>query len=433
MKYFFFACILFCTSLTAQQTDVDRALLAYTSGRYEEALVAIQSCITRDTANYRYTFLKGRILENLYRYDEAIAEQRKALRMNSGSIEAQAALASLYFLSGQPDVSAQFYEQLVTAEPQINRWKMNWATALYAAGKPERALEQLISVEQTDTTNWLVYKNMGDCYYRLDSLIQTYENYFRALQLYPYNKNLYGTLMRLFVTNEDYLGALAVGEKAIAIDSTNVEAWKYLGVAYRRTGNNLEAYRAFVRTLALGDSSLTTCSHFGALSYQMQNNYEAEKYLFKAYLLDPKDMFTMALLATTYGHTGKAQKGLDILDKIDSLIAKTDTIGMQANIRRGTLFYRLFRYEDAAKCFITATKQFPKNPRYFYEVALCYDKARNKKLALEWYLAYLKKVDPKWATREWTEKELEKLGFVNIAMERVQSLQTDLSSEKGKK
>ena len=433
MKYFFFACILFCTSLTARQPDDDNVLIAYSSGHYEEALIAVQQCIARDTANYQYTFLKGRILENLYRYDEAIAEQRKALRLNPGSVEARASLAALYLLSGQPAVSAQFYEQLATAEPQINRWKMNWATALFAAGKPGSALEQLKIVEQTDTTNWLVYKNMGDCYYRLDSLTRTYDCYYQALQLYPYNKNLYGILMRLLATNVEDESALVVGAEAIAVDSTNVEAWKYLGVVWYRMGVVPKAYEAFEKALALGDSSLTTCSHFGVLNYYKSNYYEAEKYLFKAYQLDPNDMINMTYLATTYGYTGKAQQGLEILDNIDYMVAKTDTVGMQANIRRGYLLRILYRYNDAAKVFITATKQFPKDIRNFYEVAVCYDMARSKKPALDWYNAYLEKIDPNWETGQWTEQELKKLEFVSTAMERISSLKTDLFFEDEKK
>jgi tetratricopeptide (TPR) repeat protein len=433
MKYALFSFILLCTSLTAQQTDYDRAWIAYTSGRYEEALVAIQQCITNDTANYQFAFLKGKTLENLYRYDEAIATQRNALRLNPGSIDAQAALATLYLLSGQPAVSAQLYGQLAAAEPQVNRWKMNWATALLSSGKPRDALEQLIIVEQTDTANWVVYKNMGDCYYRIDSLMRTYDCYEKALELYPYNKNLYGTLTRILAVNKEEEGAIVIGTQAITIDSTNVEAWKYLGVAWYNLGITQKAHEAFGKAIALGDSSNTTCSHYGALYHHMGNYHDAEKYLIRAYQLDPNNMINMRYLAANFGYTGKAKKGLEILDELDNMIAKIDTLGMQANIQRGYLLRTLYRYNDAAKVFIVATKDFPKNSRNFYEVAVCYDMARNKKQALDWYTRYLDMIDPKWATKQWEEKELKKLEFVKTAMERVKSLKTDLFFEEEKR
>jgi len=439
MKYFFLISILFCAALPAQQPDYDRVRMAYFSGQYEEALTEIEQCIANDTTNYRYIFLKGKTLENLYRYHEAIAVQQAALRLNPESLEARAALATLFLLSGQPAVSAQFYEQLATAEPQVNRWKMSWATALQASGNPKDALEQLKIVEQTDTTNWLVYKNMGDCYYRLDSLMQSFHHYYIALTLYPHNKNLWGMLTRILVTNDHIEGAIEVGNEAIAIDSTNMEAWKFLGVAHYKMGNMRPALNALEKTLTLGDSSFTTVSHYGILNYHRAQNrlnrlyfQEAEKYLEKARKLDSNDINTMNYLATTYGYTGKAQKGLEILDELDKIIANFDSIGMKANIQRGHLLRRLYRNDEAANIFIAATKDFPNDTRNFYEVAICYDRALNKKKALEWYTLYLEKIDPNWATRQWTAQEPEKYEFVNTARERIQSLKLDLFFEEEK-
>ena len=433
MKHLSFFSILFCTSLTAQQTDYDRAWMAYTSGRYEDALTTIDRCIISDTANYQYVFLKGKTLENLYRYDEAIAAQQKALRLNPGSTEARSALAALYLLSGQPTISTQLYEQLATAEPQVIRWKMSWAIALQAAGKPTDALEQLMIVEHMDSTNWLVYKNMGDCYSRIDSMRRTADCYYKALSLYPHNRNLYGTLTRILTTHSRTEEAIVVGTEAVTIDSTNVEAWKYLGVAYYQVGVADKAYEALTKTLALGDSTFTTCSHYGVLNHHMAYYLEAEKYLVKARQIDPNDMKVMNYLADTYGYTGKAEKGLDILNEIDIIVAHTDTIGMKVNVQRGYLLRILYRYNEAAKAFTAATKNFPKNTRNFYEVAVCFDMAFNKKQAFEWYNRFLEKTDPNWANRKWTENDLKEYEFVGIAMDRVVSLKTDLFFEEEKK
>ena len=438
MKYFSLTSILFCAVLSAQQPDYDRARTAYFSGQYEEALTEIEQCIAHDTANYRYVFLKGKTLENLYRYSEAITAQEAALRLNPESVEARAALATLFLLSGQPAVSAQFYEQLVTAEPQVNRWKMSWATALQASGKPKEALEQLKIVKETDTINWVVYKNMGDCYFRLDSLEQTIRHYYMALKLYPDNKNLWGTLTRILVTNAYYVegfieSAITVGNQAIAFDSTNVEVWKYLGAAYYKITFMDGAYTALGKALALGDSSFTTLSHFGILKYHRAYYREAEKYLEKARQLDPNDIITMNYLVSTYGYTGKAQNGLDILDELDERIAEFDSVGMRANPQRGYLLSVLNRHREAVGYYIAATKDLPDDIRNYYEVARCYDVIRNKKLALEWYTRYLEKIDPNWATRQWTQQELKKFESVTAAKERIQALKTDLFFEEEKK
>jgi len=439
MRFFFVICTLFCISLSAQQvqqaqqTEYDRAWMAYITGQYEEALVSLEQCIEQDSTNYRYIFLKGKALENLYRYADAIAAQHIALQLNPDGLDAMAALGALYHHSGQPAVSAQFFEKLAAAEPDIVRWKMNWAIALQASGKPELALEQLKIVEQKDTTNWLVYKNMGDCYYRIDSLFETFNHYYTALKLYPHNNTLWGTLTRILVMDKQYDGAVEVGMEAVEMDATNVEAWKYLGIAYYRLGNASLADIALRNALALGDSSYTAMSHYGVISYFLQNYGEAEKYLEKAHQLEPEDINTMKYLAFTYGFTGKPKKGLEVLDELDMLIADIDTVGMRANIQRGYLLRLLSRYYDAAKVYIVATKDFPTDPSNFYEVAVCYDLVRNRKLAIEWYSRFLEKIDPKWATRQWTERELNRLEHVKNAMGRIEVLKEDLFFEEGRK
>ena len=352
--------ILLCTKVSAQQ-DYEQAWGAYAAGRYEEALTAIEQCITGDTANYQYFFLKGRTLENLYRYDEAIVTQKRTLRLNPYSVEAQSALAALYLLSGQPVISAQLYEQLATVEPQVIRWKMSWATALQASGKPADALKQLKIVEQIDSTNWLVYKNMGDCYSRIGNMKQTAASYRKSLDLYPYNKNLYGQLTNMLVLFGREDEAITTGRDAIAIDSTNVEAWKNVGVAWYRKGIADSALFYIKKTLALGDTSLTTCRHYGLLAYHLNEYHEAEKYLTKAFAADSSNMNTMLYLASTYGRTNKDAKGLEVLDKLDKMIAEINNEGIKSRIQRGYLFSGSDRYTDAAKVFISIANTSPDN------------------------------------------------------------------------
>lgn len=430
MKYFIFLCSLVLSiSVSAQQADYDRAWAAYTSGRYEEALISIQECIAADSTNYQYVFLKGKVLENLYRFADAIDAQQTVLSMNPGGLDATAALATLYLQSGQPAVSAQYYEQLVNAEPEIVRWKMNLATALQASGKHDLALKQLKIVEQKDTTNWLVYKNMGDCYYRIDSVAQAFHHYYISLKLYPQNKTLWGVLTRALVAKDLLDAAVEVGNEAVNIDSTNVEGWKYLGIAYSKLGKVRRAHNALAKTLALGDSSLTTYSYYGIVNYHLYNYQEAETYLIKARKIDSKDIALMNYLASTYGYTGKPQEGLEIFSELDRVIADIDSVGMKANIQRGYLLRLLRRYNDAANSYITGTKDFPKESRNFYEVAVCYDMDQNKKLALEWYSRYLDVIDPEWATKQWTVQELKKNELVKIAIDRVEGLKVDLFFE----
>ena len=437
MKHLFYSVVFICALLSAQQPDCDRIWTEFISGQYEEALVSIDQCLAHDTTNYRTFFLKGRVLENLYRHNEAVTALQKAIELNPDSREAKSALAALYLFLGQPEQSAHYYELLANAEPHLNRWKISWARALMAAGNFQDALEQLTIVEKTDTTNWLVYRYMGDCFFRIDNLWFTYVNYYKSLNINPNNKSLWGTLTGLLVTNDQIDGAIEVGIEAIAIDSTNVDAWKFLGIAYYKSGEARNTLNALEKAMSLGDSSFAVLSHYGIVNYnlgQRTNDIryyrEAEEYLEKARKLDYSNVTIMNYLAPTYGFTGKAQKGLDIIHELDLMVADFDTIGMNANIQRGHLLRRLNRNREAANAFIKATKDFPNDYENFYQVAFSYERANDKRLAIEWYSRFLEKIDPNWEERQrWTAEELNKYQYIRTAIRRIEILRTDLFFE----
>ncbi len=426
-------CLLFCGQLLAQNTDYDKAWQAYAFGNFEDALTLIQQCIYQDSTNHRLIYLKGKTLENLYRYDEAIVAQRKVLQLDAENIEAKSALAALYQQSGQPALATHLYEQLSMTYPSVNRWKMNWAGSLQASGKYKDALDLLKMVVTTDSLNWLVYKNMGDCYYRQDSLEQSVVCYRKSLDIYPRNRALYGLLTRIYTTLGEDEEALYTGKEAVAIDSTNIEAWKYMGLAWYRTGKADSSFMALEKTLALGDTSKVTSVYYGMLCYHFMSFDKAEKYLGKALDYEPDNVKTMYYLAITYGYTGKPQNGLVLIDSINKSVVYYDSIRIQAEIQRGYLYRIANRYNEAAKSFISVTKSLPKMANNYYEVAVSYDMGLRKKDALDWYTRYLNKIDSRWATKNWTEAELKKNKLISVSIDRIEALKTDLFFEAEKK
>jgi tetratricopeptide (TPR) repeat protein len=424
-------CFLFCTTLYAQNKNYDQAWELYISGQYEEALRKIHLYIEEDSTHYRSYFLKGKVFENLYRYDHAILSYQRALRLNEKSTEAKSALAMLYLQSGQPHTAIRLYEELVTDEPEKLRWKITLANALQSAGKYANALDLLKQVTDQDTLNWLVYKNMGDCYFRLDSMDHAAGCYQKSLDRYPNNRALYGLLMKIYISMEQPEKAIDIGKEAIERDSMNVEAWKQTGVAWYRQGRTKYAMKALEKTLELGDTSTTTSRHYGMLNYFLMDYSTAEKYMSMALKTDPDNLNTMLYLGVVHGYTGNAEKGLDVFAHMDSIIAHYDTIKYKTEVQKGFLYRRLYRYDDAAKSFIEGTKTLPYIDNY-YEVALSYDMGNRKKQALDWYIRYLDLADPTWKNKK-DLKETEGNKFQVYAMDRIEQLRIDLFFEEGKK
>ncbi len=428
MKYLLTLFCLVGMSLYAQTADYEQAWKLYINGQYEDVL----TIVPQDHADSRCLFLRGKVLENMYRYEEAIATQQQALQINPAYKEAKVALAALYQMAGQSALSVELYKQLAAEEPHMLRWKMNEASALQLIGKCRDALVLYQDVSKVDSANWIVYKNMGDCFFRLDSLANTALCYQKAVDLYPKNKELYIQLIRLYTNLKQPDEAIRTAKEILQSDSMSIDGWKYMGVAYYRKAQSDSALMAFRKTLALGDTSLTVCQYYGMLCYQTFAYKEAEKYLERVRVADPKDMVTMYYLSIVYGYTGKAGGGIALADTINKHIQPYDSMRIRAETQRGYLYRIQNRYDDAAATFINLTKIEPSKSIYYYEVAVSYDMALKKKQALDWYIRFLNLIDPTWERKIWSEEDLKKSTYQNAAMNRVGALKTDIFFEEGR-
>jgi tetratricopeptide (TPR) repeat protein len=415
------------------QTKEDTAILwkLYTDSRYEDMAMLAGRCLSQDSSNYQYAYLKGKAMEGMFRYKDAIEAQRLALRLSNGNADAMSALAGLYLASGQSHASAVLYRQLAVREPNVTHWKINEAKALQTSGKFHDAVIRLRDASHTDSLNWVIFKNMGDCWQQMDSMQQAAVCYRKALDLYPDNIQLYGHLSRLYLRIGNLDKAVETSIRAITADSTFADGWKNAGVAWYRKEMLDSSKRAFDRALMLHDSSLLTNRYAGMLYFRTFDYANAEKYLSKAYAADSTDMSTIYYLAAADGYVGKAMEGIALLDLLDQMLDRYDTIRLQAGIQRGYLYKTLEKYDLAARTFGKIHTAVPHKAIYVYEVASSHDMAHRKKQALDWYIRFLNQIDPDWETTEWTEPDKKKPTYQNIAMERIKALKTELFFEEG--
>jgi tetratricopeptide (TPR) repeat protein len=419
-----FVCFLFYTlPLYAQNTCYEKSWTLYMHGQYEEALPVILQCIENNDKDYRLFVLQGRIQENLYRYDKAIAAYNRALQLNDENTEIKSLLATLYLKLGRTDVAINLYAQLTAAEPTVNRWKMDYAAILQSLGKTGQALELLHNVALTDSLNWVVQRDMGDCYFRLnrfDSAVICYE---KSLKIYPNNRSFL-QLMKINIKNREYQEAVRTGREMVKIDSTNVEVWKNMGLAYffRDMGQN--AIESFEKAVELGDTSYVTCSHLGFL-YSPTDYKLGIKYLEIALKHKPEDMSVMYYLAVVYEMRGEFDKSIALIDKINETVQQYDTVRIKAEILRGYAYEQRRRYEQAVKIYTTVIKTDPSRTDIYRRIAEIYHWFLDKKKdAVYWYSQYLNKIDPKWETKSKSENYSYK-----FIIERIEKLKVDLFFE----
>jgi tetratricopeptide (TPR) repeat protein len=395
-------------------------------GQYEKALSSIQHCIAEDSANYNLFLLQGNIQENLYQYDKALASYNQALQLNEENKEIKSSLAALYAKIGRNDISAGLYVQLAEAEPEIRHWKMKSAMALQLLGKHQQALEMLRDVILKDSLNWVIQRDMGDCYFRLNNFDSAAIHYQKSLDFYPNNRS-FNQLMRIKIKNEDYVEAIKTGREAVKLDSTNVEAWKQMGRAYFLINMKKNAIAVFDKAVALGDTSYFTCSHLGLLYYPEDYNLGI-KYLEIALRQETSDLAIMYYLSIAYEYGGELEKSIALIDNINKNIKSYDSIRIISEIQRGVVYRKQRRYNEAIKTYSDVIKSDPSQIIFYRIIAEIYQyDLRKKKEALEWYIRYINKLDPKWETNAYEENTL-----LQYTKDRINKLKTDLFFEEGK-
>jgi tetratricopeptide (TPR) repeat protein len=370
-------------------------------GQYEKALSAIQQCITGDSAGYSLFLLQGNIQENLYQYDKALASYNRALQLNGEKQEVKSSLASLYTKMGKTDTVAKLYIRLAESEPEVLHWKMKAATALQSLGRHRQALCLLREAVLKDSLNWIVQRDMGDCYYRLNHYDSAAVHYQKSLDLYPDHRS-FVQLMRVKIKKKEYAEAIKTGREAVGADSTNVEAWKQMGLAYFFNNMHKRAVAAFEKAVELGDTSYLTSSHLGLLYYP-EDYTLGIKYLELALEHEPDELSVMYYLSIAYEYGGEYDKSIAMIDKINEAVKKFDTIRIKAEIQRGTVYQSQQRYSEALKVYLSLVKSDPSLTVLYRTVASLYLYSGKKKEALDWYIRYMNKVDPAWETTVYEE------------------------------
>jgi tetratricopeptide (TPR) repeat protein len=400
--------------------------MLYMQGQYENALSAIGQCIANDSVDYKLFLLQGNIQENLYQYDRAAASYNRALLLNGDNREIKSSLAALYTKIGRVDISADLYGQLAESEPEVLHWKMKTATALQSLGKPQQALSFLRDAVLKDSLNWVVQRDIGDCYYRLSHFDSAALHYRKSLDSYPNNKS-FVQLMRAKIKNKEYIEAIKTGREAVGVDSTNVEAWKQMGLAYCFVNMHRNAITVFDKAVALGDTSYLTCSHLGVLYYP-EDYASGIKYLEIALRHEPQDLTIMYYLSIAYELGGEVEKSLNMIDRINMNIKPYDSIRMKAEMQRGVVYLNQRRYNEALKLYLSFVKSNPSQIDFYLTVANIYSNLRKKKEALDWYIRYINKRDPDWETTVYEE-----FSPLRSIKERINKLRTDVFFEEGDK
>lgn len=190
------------------------------SGRVDLALASFQSGIRYNAQDLELRVASVSALRQLKRYDEAIAEAKKALFINSKYTDIYTELAAVYLETSQLDL-ARF-----------------------------TLLKALAEIPGADA-NARVHAVLGEVNYRLGYTGDAIQSFQKALQLDPYHLPALLYLAGYYMDNRAWSDATPLLERAVAIAPKDAGIRQTLGVSYRGEKRFEDAIAAYNESLRL--------------------------------------------------------------------------------------------------------------------------------------------------------------------------------------
>ncbi|WP_026841185.1 tetratricopeptide repeat protein [Citrifermentans bremense] len=171
-----------------------------------------------------------------------------------------------------------------------------------------------------------------------------------------------------FYQKKDYARATGELKRAISMDPTNTQAYKFLASAYQAQGKTDEAIKTYKNSLALDPTQDAIHTSLGNIYLQQKKYNLAEREFKDAAKLNPTDTLAPYTLGQLYVQTERYGEAETQFKKV-SRMAPTDP---NPYYSLGALYNKEGKYADAVKQLTQAVKLRPKMEAAHFELGVAY-------------------------------------------------------------
>ena len=239
---------------------------------------------------------------NTGRYEDAIAEFKKALDVEPSYYEALFGSAMAYAHLNKFDLATPYFEKSIKIKPKSVIAYMYFAKALDDTGKTDMAIDLYKKAMIIDNKNVILYNNLGIAYANKKMYDEARKIWTEGLKINSEYKGIKQNLDRLegiaakepmnnfienmnkYASEGNYAAAIEECEKALKIDENNVTAHNNLGVLYGMVGKDEEAVKHFKIVLELASTETGAYKNIGIIYSKYPDKYKEAITYFKKYL-----------------------------------------------------------------------------------------------------------------------------------------------------
>ena len=266
--------------------------------RREEALAASRIEVDRYPGNAKAHNTHGVALVALDRLDEAAESFRRAAELDPNNRNARHNIAKMRKGQGRFVESIKWYREVLDIDPEFTTAKSGMGDALTRLGRHEEAIQTYRGIFETDPEYAPAHAGIGFALLGLKRYGEALDSLARAISLQPdspANADRHVAMGRasqelgLMETAEEHY------ERALEIDSRNVEALDSFGVLRFQQQRYEEALHFYQALIEIGEANARVHANVAATLYSLERPDEALRSLDRAFALDP------ALARTGFG------------------------------------------------------------------------------------------------------------------------------------
>lgn len=369
--------------VAASQALLGLGYIAYRQGRFDEAMRYYMELVQRGTAGVVEAHHNlGRIYAERGEIENAIAEQRQAVKGNPEFADAHYHLGILYSRKQEWGAAIEVYQKAVALAPTMPNVHYQLARCYRQIGDTlaaEAAMQRFHDLKSTDVEIQRGVEAVfvadadekAEVLLRLANVYVKHEKYEAAVRAFERVHN-YSTsdihaaqvsagLAKIALDQGDAAQAIVRYERAVQLGLETAEIYHNLGIVYMQSRDGENALKRFHSALEINADLPESLLMLGVL-YAANSDFEAsETYYQQAIELSPDTAMAHHGLAYLYGqHSRNLEKAVELARHATELSPNSAPYHNTLS----WLYYKVGRYKEAEMAILKAVELAPDNPLY---------------------------------------------------------------------
>ncbi|MEG4285211.1 tetratricopeptide repeat protein, partial [Microcoleus sp. A006_D1] len=323
--------------------------------RYDEALECLDKAIEIDSSYARAWANRGDVLDSLKRYDEALVFLDKAIALDGNDHLAWHWRGIVLKNLKRYDEALVSYDRAIELDAN---YKWAWANRGNVLNNLKRSDEALVSYDRAielDANYQWAWRNRGGVLNNLKRYDEALISYDRAIELDANYQWAWANRGGVLSNLKRYDEALASYDRAIELDANYQSAWALRGIVLNNLKRYDEALVSFDRALDLDANDQSAWANRGYVLNKLKRSDEALVSYDRAIEIDANNQMAGALRGNLLYYLKRYDEALVSFDRAIELDANFQL----AWALRGNVLNNLKRYEEALESFDRAIELDP--------------------------------------------------------------------------